>query len=363
MERSMRGFIGPRDIFRNPEAIFRFFEPTSEGKERWKEMAPSPFDLVLAHSGDDFAVMGMHFKLGLYEHQSAGAIQGLIDLIAKNPALLADAAGGKIRAITITAYEPAFGIIGNPAKKDPKTRQSADHSMAYIIATLLRKALEHRAKAGAVPAGGGAHDEAWKALMLAPADYSKDALFNPRTRELMGRIEFRHGGKEYDEKYPDGIPTSIQVTDSSGKAHDSGLVMYPAGHARNRTADLNAILSHKFRMLGALAVNDLDGALARLTGMGQKSAVDVAKLYADSFRIGGPGDARSRRCGGSPGMPQASDVVPTPRGYGTYPSESVFMKATSAASSSDDSPRSPSSSVLTFTGTSGGGQTPTSRVL
>ncbi len=25
----MSGFIGPKDIFRNPEAIFRFFEPTS----------------------------------------------------------------------------------------------------------------------------------------------------------------------------------------------------------------------------------------------------------------------------------------------------------------------------------------------
>src|SRR5690606_22784091 len=105
MKRAMRGFLGPRDIFRNPEAIFRFFEPTSTGGERWKETAPSPFDLVLAHSGEDFAVMGMHFKLGLYEHQSAGAIQGVIDLIAKHPALLADQ-GGKISRIEIAAYEP-----------------------------------------------------------------------------------------------------------------------------------------------------------------------------------------------------------------------------------------------------------------
>ena len=44
----------------------------------------------LATGGDDFAVMGMHFKLGLYEHQSAGAIQGLITgTIAAANALLA----------------------------------------------------------------------------------------------------------------------------------------------------------------------------------------------------------------------------------------------------------------------------------
>ena len=25
----MAGFVGPKDIFRNPESIFRFFEPTT----------------------------------------------------------------------------------------------------------------------------------------------------------------------------------------------------------------------------------------------------------------------------------------------------------------------------------------------
>ena len=45
----------------------------------------------------------------------------------------------RLKQITITAYEPAFSIIGDPAKKDPRTRQSADHSMAYIVSTLLRK--------------------------------------------------------------------------------------------------------------------------------------------------------------------------------------------------------------------------------
>lgn len=82
MKRAMMGFIGPKDIFRNPEAIWRINEPTTTGANRWKE-GPSPFDLVLSNSGDDFSVMGMHFKLGLYEHQSAGAIQGLIDALIK----------------------------------------------------------------------------------------------------------------------------------------------------------------------------------------------------------------------------------------------------------------------------------------
>jgi 2-methylcitrate dehydratase len=68
----MRGFIGPKDIFRNPESIFRYFEKTK---------GDSPFDLTLSLEGNDFAVMGMHFKLGLYEHQSAGALEGLQQIL------------------------------------------------------------------------------------------------------------------------------------------------------------------------------------------------------------------------------------------------------------------------------------------
>lgn len=281
MQRSMRGFIGPKDIFRNPEAIWRFFEPTTTGKDRWTETAPSPFDLVLHHSGSDFAVMGMHFKLGLYEHQSAGALQAIINLAAKHPDLIADPKGDTIKEIRILAYEPAFGIIGNPAKMDPKTRQSADHSMAYIVATLLRKALEHRAAHGSLPNAGGAHDETWKTLMLLPEDYREDesAIFNPLTRALMKKIRFEHGGPDYDAKYPDGIPTSIVITTATDQSLDSGLIMYPAGHARNTTANLSDILKTKFQLLGQIATPDAASIVNRLTRLGSLSAQEVASLY------------------------------------------------------------------------------------
>ena len=210
--RAMRGFVGPGDIFRNPEAIFRYFEPTTTGAERWTEVAPSPFDLVLSHSGSDFAVMGMHFKLGLYEHQSAGALQALLNLLAEHPHLLADETGAAIKSMRILAYEPAFGIIGNPAKMDPQTRQSADHSMAYIVSRVLVKALDFaKAHNGALPTAGVARDEAWKALILTPDDYSDDAIHDERTRSLMRKITFAHGGPEYDAKYPEGIPTSLSL--------------------------------------------------------------------------------------------------------------------------------------------------------
>ena len=267
MQRSMRGFLGPRDIFRNPESLFRQFVKTS---------GDSPFDLVLSHSGADFAVMGMHFKLGLYEHQSAGALQGLIDLVRANPAVLSrpDA----IKSMRIVAYEPAFGIIGDPAKRDPKTRQSADHSMVYIVSTLLRKAIEH-AKANGVDALVSGNDSAWKTLMLSPHDYGPDAIKDPATRALMAKIDFAHGGPEYDRRYPDGIPTSLVMTLDDGRTLDSGLVMYPSGHARNTTANLKDILAAKFRLLGALASDRPEPIIERLERLPRLSAAELATLH------------------------------------------------------------------------------------
>ncbi len=283
MKRSMAGFRGPRDIFRNPEAIWRFFEPTTEGAARWKESGDSPFDLILSHSGDDFAVMGMHFKLGLYEHQSAGALQGGINLVAAQPELVANGLAG-IEKITILAYEPAFGIIGNPMKKEPKTRQSADHSMAFIVSILLKKACKWYAEHGSLPTEGGAHDGMWKALMLDPWDYqeSESAIFDPEVRALMQRIDFQHGGAEYDAKYPDGIPTSISINGS-----DSGLVMYPAGHARNTTADLGDILRHKWALMAGLALPEgADGQafVDRFEGIGGMDGFEISSLY--DFELG-----------------------------------------------------------------------------
>jgi len=143
--------------------------------------------------------------------------------------------------------------------------------MLYIIATLLRKAIELR-KVG------------WQELMLAPADYDDAALVNPLTRSLMERIEFRHGGGEYDSRYPDGIPTTLDIDHRTEGHLSSGLVMYPEGHARNTSGNLDGLLAHKFRLLASLGVEDVDGLHARFTGLAVKSAEEIRNLYDFTIR-------------------------------------------------------------------------------
>lgn len=167
IKRALRGFVGPKDIFSNPESVFRWNEKTD---------GTSPFDITLSNEGSDFAVMGMHFKLGLYEHQSAGALEGLQKMIFDSK-FTTNHKITDIENINIVAYEPAFGIIGDPAKRTPSTRQSADHSMVYIVSTMLKKAFDNKEFNSRLSSTSNM-DEIWKSLMLEPKDYGHKALFD-----------------------------------------------------------------------------------------------------------------------------------------------------------------------------------------
>ncbi|NBV46635.1 MAG: hypothetical protein EBR86_13615, partial [Planctomycetia bacterium] len=266
-QRALAGFVGPRDVFRNPLALYRRFEPCPDGQ--------SPFDLELGWSGSAFAVHAMHFKLGLYEHQSAGCLQALVDLLAAAPRLAADL--DAIGRIAVRIYEPAFSIIADPAKRTPTTRQSADHSLPYILARSLLKA--HAATGGAAPG--------WEALMLLPDDYSESAIADPAVARLIDRIVIEPGGPGFDALYPDGIPTSLVVDHAALGRLDSGLVRYPLGHARadaGRTAEL---VDLKVTRLAADGLTHPEG-LADMVRLRGRTAAEVAALYAFPIR-GCPG--------------------------------------------------------------------------
>ena len=256
MKRAMNGFIGPADIFQNPQAIFRLF-----GK---------PFDLTLGVCGNYFSVMDMHFKLGLYEHQSAGAIHALIAILKKNPVIFEDPS--KIKNIKVTIYEPAYGIICDPAKWCPKTRQSADHSLPYILATLIKKAHEKKA------AG-------WRELMLEAADYDDKSLAAPLTLKLMEKVAIEHGGEKYDKLYPEGIPTSLVLEHEGLGKIESGLVMFPVGHSKGPKEEFAELLRYKFDLLAGLGVKDTSSLWKKLVNLEKMTARDVLDIF--NFEMGG----------------------------------------------------------------------------
>ena len=262
--RALAGFVGPQDVFRNPLAIYRLNEPCPNGE--------SPFDLELGVGGDAFAIHAMHFKLGLYEHQSAGALQSLVDLFTAQPELARDL--DALRAIKVKIYEPAYSIIADPAKRSPTTRQSADHSLPYILAKTLLKARD--AASRGVPVG-------WDSLMLLPEDYSNEAIRDPEIRRLIERIVIEHGGRDYDDRYPEGIPTSVAVEHAALGPLGGDLVNFPLGHARSDAARTAAVVNLKFDRLVAGAVDD-PSMLRRRMQLAGKSPKEIAELYTFAIR-------------------------------------------------------------------------------
>merc|ERR1711879_460010 len=110
--------------------------------------------------------------------------------------------------------------------------------------------------------------------------------YDAETRAMMQKITFTHGGAEFDARYPDGIPTQIDITTSDGQTLSSGMVMYPSGHARNTAAALDDILQHKNRLLGDVVFADrstVDTFVQRLVDMKTASPAEVAKLYEFDF--------------------------------------------------------------------------------
>lgn len=123
--------------------------------------------------------------------------------------------------------------------------------------------------------------------MLTPGDYSKTALYDDVTRSLMHKIAFLHGGKDYDTKYPEGIPSSIQIQTNDAKRHDSGFIMFPGGHARNTDTNLNDVLQHKFKTLGRLALSEGDLApfIKKLESVDSASNDDLKSLYECNIKF------------------------------------------------------------------------------
>jgi 2-methylcitrate dehydratase len=278
-----QGFVGPTDIFRIQEGIFRLLGGPGVDSKTFgrgdgrvpaqiesKPSKVSPFDLVLTREGDDFAIMGMHIKLALYEHQSAGALAGLLLALRRRPELIVNPA--LIKRIKVRIYNPAFDIISQPARRDPKSREAADHSMFYLVARLLRKVLE-------------AKSVDWATVMLDPRDFAESALHDSRTRELMKLIDVEYA-PEFDGLYPEGIPTQVLVTATDDQDTDSGRIMFPPGHARYDGVEFgpfDAIFRAKLALMAVLAFGDSEKGLQVLGDygkIGEMSARQLAEIHS-----------------------------------------------------------------------------------
>ncbi len=118
----------------------------------------------------------------------------------------------EIDDITVDTYGASVMMMGNePSRWAPATRETADHSMPYVVASALLD--------GAVT----------------DASFSDARLSDPGLRALMGKVKVRRD-ERLDAAYPEGAPGRVTVRTKSGVTHVKEVI-YPLGHFKNPLND------------------------------------------------------------------------------------------------------------------------------
>jgi len=219
-----QGITGPAPAFEG----LRGFMAQVSGPLVIPPMAGEGDPTGVAPPSDDTPVVSVPFRLlesdikyWPAEYHSQTAVALALDL--RGGGLKADA----IERITVRTFKVAVDIIGGePEKWAPTTRETADHSLPYLVAAALLD--------------GEITERQFQADRIARADI----------RALMARTEVVEHG-ELTAAYPVGIPTILEIHEAGGRVH-SARMDFPPGHSRNPLSDEQ--ISAKFRALAAPAL-------------------------------------------------------------------------------------------------------------
>jgi len=127
-----------------------------------------------------------------------------------------------IESVEIAAHEAGYTILGkDPEKWNPLTKETADHSLAYIVAmTLLEGRIDN-------------------------STYSKRKFRDPRVLDFLKKITVVED-KNLSAMYPEAVPNRVTVKLKSGEVV-SKQVDYHKGHPKNPMSD--GEVEEKFRRL------------------------------------------------------------------------------------------------------------------
>ena len=197
-----RGMTGPTAAF--------------EGKNGLWEQVTGRFELgALGGEHAPFGIERTNVKFFASEYHSQAPLWIALDLRQKVRA-------PDIEAIDIQTYYTAWSEIGSePEKWHPRTRETADHSLPYLISI-------------------GFIDG-----YVTPQSFSDARINDPAVRELMQRIRISEN-EAFTQAYPAKLMTRIEVLTRSGERH-AQTASYPKGHARNPMTD--ADVEAKFEAL------------------------------------------------------------------------------------------------------------------
>lgn len=208
-ELAMEGMTGPSAIFEGRHGVF--------------EQVTGRFELApFAAKGGSFAVERSGIKYFPTEYNSLVPLELILKLREKVPA-------DEVESIHVETYHFTYTEIGSePEKWRPTTRETADHSLPYMLAVALMDG------------------------DISVASFSEERIRDPRLPPLMDRITISEN-PEFTRKAPESMECRLEVKTRRGeRLVEEGS--YPKGHAKNPMSE--AEVEAKFRKLCANRVSD-----------------------------------------------------------------------------------------------------------
>ncbi len=194
-------------------------------------------------AGEPFRITATSFKA----YPSVIHTQGAIGLTL---ALRQQVAVAQIDSVRVATYAEAVRRTAAEAEKwDPETRETADHSLPYLVAAALQD--------GAVT----------------PATFASSRIKDPALRPLMKKLTVVEE-PDFTRRYPAESCTRIEVTTTDGR-RVALETTHPKGHSRNPLTDSE--VEAKFRGLasGALHAAGCDRVLAEVRRLEHAATLDA----------------------------------------------------------------------------------------
>ena len=199
------------------------YEPFEGRRGLWEQALGEQVELPpLGGNGVSFRITDTTFKSYPSQIHTQGPIELALELRPK-----VDLA--QIEAVRVQAYRVATSTAATePEKWEPKTRETADHSIPYLVAVALLD--------GSVTA----------------ASFNQRRLQDPAVAALIKKMTIEESS-EFTQKYPQEYNCHMEIIDKEGMAHASHT-RHPRGNRLNPLTD--AQVEEKFRTLAEGLLSD-----------------------------------------------------------------------------------------------------------
>lgn len=224
------------------------------------ELAP------FAGDGGQYRITQSNLKYFLSEYHSQSPIAAALRV--QPQVEVEDIQAIRIYTDRFTWYE----IGSEPEKWHPTTRETADHSLPFIVAAVLIDG------------------------HFSEQIFSEERLRDQRVHRLCDKISVKEEA-EFSRRFPDAIPCRIEIVTKSGK-RKVGEVEFPRGHVGNPMADDE--INSKFCGLAERVLSRAQTERALQVLWGLDEATNLSAMYEAMQIDGAISPGASTQCGTQP---------------------------------------------------------------